>query len=67
MGMHNKDKWNWGLEIKAIFICADCEIEFTTKLMLRHLIESGQTEVSGSIVEEAEKKLKVQGHICNPH
>ena len=56
--IHNKDKWNWGLEIKAIFICVECEIEFTNKSILRSHIESGHTEVSGSIVEESEKKTR---------
>ena len=54
--IHKKDEWNWGLEIRLKFICGECELEFTTKSMLRNHVESGHNEVGGSIVEDTPRK-----------
>ena len=49
---HNKDAWNWGLEIKTINFCDECDLEFPDKATLKKHIQSGHIEVSLIIVED---------------
>ena len=54
---HKKDPWNWGLEVKAVHFCDECEIEFPEKTMLRKHLESGHNEVSHMIFDDNMQKI----------
>ena len=58
MSSHEKDKWNWTLEIKSIIYCEVCQIEFPQKSMLRIHIESDHTDVSNTISHEVVQKIE---------
>ena len=55
---HKKEECNWGLEIKMRFDCQECDLEFTSKSMLRTLIYSGHIEVNGIVVKDVAKLEK---------
>ena len=57
INIHKKDEWNWGLEIKVKFLCNVCELEFSTKSMLRTHVQSGHKEVNGTVVEDTSHKI----------
>ena len=56
--VHNKDEWNWGLEIREVHFCDECSIEFPEKAKLRKHLESGHKEVSNIIVEDTIHKIE---------
>ena len=52
MTEHQKDEWNWNLEVTSVISCEECEIEFPQKAMLRQHIQSDHTEVSNAITQD---------------
>ena len=54
---HKKDKWNWGLDIKMIFDCQECDLEFTSKSMLKTHVSSGHNELNGIVVKDVTQKV----------
>ena len=63
---HNKDRWNWGLEMKAAYYCDECDFEFPERAMLRKHIESGHTEVNQIIVVETTNIQDPIQEKCDP-
>ena len=54
---HNKDAWNWGLEINVKFKCDQCVINFPNKTNLRRHIEDGHQD-DNIVVEDSVRKIK---------
>ena len=55
--VHKMDEWNWGLEVKVKFFCNTCDLEFSTKSMLRSHVQSGHNELVGIVVEDNSCKI----------
>ena len=55
---HQKDEWNWGLEIKSMIYCEECQIEFPQKSMLRVHFESDHKDVCNAIGHDVVQKIE---------
>ena len=57
MKTHNKDAWNWSMEINVKFKCDQCGTNFPNKTNLRRHIEGGHQD-DNIVVEDSVRKIK---------
>ena len=58
--IHKKDKWNWNLDVYMSFDCQECDLEFTSKSMLRTHLDSDHKEFCGIVVKDVGSNVKVE-------